>query len=133
MIRTRECGFCKLRKKHRAKKLKDVCQLDSNPLIQSLSSSLNVDTSRFLASIDRNSKHESKSRMWCYKEKVLAVSILKFSPSSYAFLRFLFLLAFRRTLHSLLNTVQLRMGMNANVFSMLKYSIQIVSDKGRIC
>jgi hypothetical protein len=41
---------------------------------------LNVVTSRFLASIDRNIKHEPKDRMWNSKEKVLAVSILKFSP-----------------------------------------------------
>jgi len=69
MIQTRESALCKLRKKYRAKKLKGVCQLDSNPLIQSLSSSLNVDTSRFLSSIIRNSKHESKGRRWSYKEK----------------------------------------------------------------
>ena len=36
MIRTRESGLRKLRKKYRAKRLKEVCQLDSNPLIQSL-------------------------------------------------------------------------------------------------
>ena len=70
MIRTRESALCKLRKKYRAKKLKEVCQLDSNRLIQSLSSSLNVDTSRFLASIVRNSKQESKVRRWSYKEKI---------------------------------------------------------------
>jgi len=44
MIRTRETAVCKLRKKYRAKKLKEVCQFNRNPLIQSLSSSLNVDT-----------------------------------------------------------------------------------------
>jgi len=70
MILTRKGDICKLRKMCRAKKLKEVCQLDSNPLIQSLSSSLNVDTSRFFASIDRNSNH--KSRMWNSKENVLA-------------------------------------------------------------
>ena len=69
MIQTRESALCKLRKKYRAKKLKGVCQLDSNPLIQSLSSSLIVDTSRFLSSIIRNSKHEPKGRRWIYKEK----------------------------------------------------------------
>jgi len=44
MIWIRENAFCKLRKMYRAKKLKEFCQLDSNPLIQSLSSYLNVDT-----------------------------------------------------------------------------------------
>jgi len=80
MIWTRESALCMLRKTYRAKKLKEVCQLNSNPLIQSLSSSLNVVTSRFLASIDRYIKHELKGRMWISKEKVLAVSILNCSP-----------------------------------------------------
>ena len=44
MIQTRESAICKLRKKYMAKKLKEVCQLDSNPTIQSLSPPLNVDT-----------------------------------------------------------------------------------------
>jgi len=90
MIRTGESALCKLKKKYRAKKLKEVCQLDSNPLIQCLSSSLNDDTSTLLASIVGNSKHEPKGRRWSYKEKDLAVSILKRSPRSYTFLRSLF-------------------------------------------
>ena len=109
MIRTRESALCKLRKKYRAKKLKEVCKLDSNPLIQSLSSSLNEDTSTFLASIVRNSKHVPKGRRWSYKEKVLAVSILKHSPRSYTFLRSLFPLP-SRSLQSLLNAVQFGTG-----------------------
>ena len=97
--------------------------MDSNPLIQSLSSSLNVDSSRFLASIARNSKHEPKGRRWSYKEKVLAVSIPKCSPRSYTFLRSLFPLPSRRTLQSLLNTVQFGTGNNAHVFSVLKDNV----------
>jgi len=127
MIRTRESALCKLRKKYRAKKLKEVC----NPLIQSLSSSLNVDTSRFLASIVRNSKHEG--RRWSFKEKVLVVSILKHSPKSYAFLRSLFPLPSRKTLQSFLNTVQYRTGINAHVFSVFKDSVQAMSDKDGVC
>ena len=68
MIRTRESALCKLRKKCRVKKLKKGCHVDSNPLIWSLLSSLNVDTSRFLASIVRNSKHHPKGRRRSYKE-----------------------------------------------------------------
>ena len=107
--------------------MKEVCQLDSNPLIQSLSSSLNLDTSRFLASIVRNSKHEPKGRRWSFKEKVVAVTILKRSPRSYAFLQSLFPLPSRRTLQSLLNTVQYRTGINAHVFNVLKDSVQTMS------
>jgi len=69
MIWIRENAFCKLRKMYRAKKLKEFCQLDCNPLISSLSSYLNVDTSKVLASIIRISKHEPKGRMWNSKKK----------------------------------------------------------------
>jgi len=117
---------------YRAKKLKEVRQLDSNPLIQSLSSSLNVVTSRFLVSIDRNNSHEPKCRTWNSKEKVLAVSILNCSPRYYAFLRFLFLLPSRRALHSLLNTIQFKTGTNAHMFSILKDNVLTMSDKFRM-
>jgi len=96
MIRTRESALWKLRKKYRAMRLKEVCQLDSNSLI--LSFSLNVDTSRFSASIARNSKYEPKGRRWSNKENVLVVSIQKRSPRPYQFLRSLFPLPSRRTL-----------------------------------
>ena len=43
-------ALCKLRKKYMTKNMKEVCQLDSNPLIQALSSSSSVPTSMFLAS-----------------------------------------------------------------------------------
>jgi hypothetical protein len=36
MIWTTENALCKLRETYRAKKLKEVCQFDSNPLTQSL-------------------------------------------------------------------------------------------------
>jgi len=123
MIQTKESALCELWKKYRAKKLKEVCQLESNPLIQSLSSSLNVDTSRFLASVVRNSKHEPNGRSWIYKEKVLTVSVLKCSPRSNTFLWSLFPLPSRRTLQSLLNTVQCRTSINAHVFSILNDNV----------
>ena len=46
-IRTRESARCKLRKKYMTKNLIEVCQVDSNPLIWSLSFSLNVQTKIF--------------------------------------------------------------------------------------
>ena len=104
--------------------------MDSDPLIQSLSSSLNVDSSRFLTSIVRNNKHEPKGRRWSYKEEVLTVSILKCSPRSYTFLQSLFPLTSRRTLQSLVNTVQFGTGI---VFSVLKDNVQTMSDKDRMC
>ena len=68
MIRTRESALFKVRNTYRAKKLKEFCQLDSNPLIQTLLSSLNIDTSRFLASVVRKSKHVPKGRVCNSKE-----------------------------------------------------------------
>jgi hypothetical protein len=56
--------------------------------------------------------------------KILVGSILKHSPRCYAFLQFLFHLPSRKTLQSLLNTVQFRTGINAHVFSILKGNVQ---------
>jgi hypothetical protein len=53
--------------------MKEVCHLDSNHLIWSLSSSLNVHTSRFLETVIRNSRHKAEGRRWNFVEKVLAV------------------------------------------------------------
>ena len=61
-----------------------------------------------------------------------AVAILKRSPRSYAFLRSLFPLPSRRALQYLLNTVQYRTGINAHVFSVLKDSVQTMSDKDHV-
>ena len=63
----------------------------------------------------------------------MAVSILKHSLRSYAFLRSLFPLPSRGTLRSLLNTVQFRMGINTHVFSVLKDNVQTMSDKDCMC
>jgi len=67
------------------------------------------------------------------QRKFFAVSILKCSPRFYAFRQFLFPLPSRRALHSLLNSVQFRMGMNAHVISRLKDNIQTMSEKDCMC
>jgi len=71
--------------------------------------------------------------MWNSKENVLAVSVLKCSPRSYAIFQSLFTQPSRRTLHSLLNSVQLITGMNAHEFSILKDNVQATSDKVQVC
>jgi hypothetical protein len=63
------------------------------------------------------------------KKNVLAVSFLKCSSRSQAFFRFLFPQLSRRTLHSLLNTVQFRMGRNVHEFSIVNHNVQAMSDK----
>jgi hypothetical protein len=132
-IRTRDSALCKLRKKYVTKKIKDVCQLDSNLLIQALSSSLTVSTSLFLASFCRNSRHRPKGRRWSLKEKVLALSLLERNPKSYTFLHSLFPLPTRRSLQSILNTVHFRTGINAHVFYILKRTLWTMSDGDKMC
>jgi hypothetical protein len=85
-IRSEESTLWKLRKKYRAKKLKYLCDVDSDPLMQSISYSLNVVALRLLAAIIRNSKHKLKRRRWNFKDKILALFLLKRSPKSYTLL-----------------------------------------------
>lgn len=96
--RTRENALCKLRKKYMTWNMKEVCQLDSFPLIQAVSSFLNVQTSRFLASVIRNSRHKPEGRRWSFNYKVLTLTLLKHGLKSYKFLNSLFRLPFRWSL-----------------------------------
>ena len=64
------------------KNLQEVCHVDSNPLIQFLSSSLDVQTAGFLATVFRNSRHKpegrsgvSKKRCWLSLLKLPALSV----------------------------------------------------------
>jgi len=50
--------------------------LDSNPPIQALSSSLKAQF-KILASVVRNSRHKPEGRRWSFKDKVLALYLLK--------------------------------------------------------
>jgi hypothetical protein len=52
----KESALCKLRKKYRSRKLKDLRDVDSDPLIQEISNSLNAEAVRLLAAVIRNSR-----------------------------------------------------------------------------
>ncbi|XP_023719162.1 uncharacterized protein LOC111870825 [Cryptotermes secundus] len=132
-IRNKESALCKLKKKYKGKKLENLCDVDSDPLMERLSSSLSVEAARLLAAIIRNSRQRPQGRRWDFKEKVLALSPLKHSPKSYILLRTLLPLPSRRSLQSLLSTVPFRTGINARVFHALEQSLQKMSGEDRYC
>jgi hypothetical protein len=115
--------LCELRKKYMRKNLKEVSHLDSNFLMHSPSCSLNVETSRLLATVVRNTSHKPEDMRWSFKEEAMALSILKcglvpvpssgyYSPTFMTYL----------TEHS---KHCFRIGINAHVFSMLKFTDSI--------
>jgi hypothetical protein len=132
-IQKQGSALCKLKKQCKAKKLKDVCDLDRDPVMQKLASSLSVEPARLLAGVIRNSRQKPKGRRWNFEDEVLALALLKRSPKSYILLQTLFPLPSRRTLQSVLNTVHFTAGINAHVFGALKHSAQTMSDKDRYC
>jgi hypothetical protein len=114
-------------KEIQGKEVEKLCDVDSDPLLESLSSSFNVEAARFLAAILMNNKQRPKGRKWNFDEKVLALSLLKHSPKSYILLRTLLPLPSRRSLQSLLNTLPFSTGINAHVFLALEHSLQKMS------
>ena len=98
--------------------MKDLCDVDSDPLMQKISNSLNAEAVSLLAAIIRNSRHKPRGRRWNIKEKFW-LSLLKRSPKSYILLQTLFPLPSGCILQSLLNTVHFRTGINAHVFDAL--------------
>jgi len=125
-------AHCKLRSKYRSRKWKDLCDVDSDPLMQEISDSLNAEAVRLLAAIIRNSRCKPRGRRWNFEEKILALSMLKRSPKSYILLQ-TFRLPSGRTLKSLLNTIHCRTGINTHVFDALCHSLQKMSEKDRYC
>ena len=132
-IRRKESALCKLRKKYMSGKLKDLCDVDSVPMMQEISNSLNAGAVRLLAAIIRNSRHKPGGRRWNFEVKVLALSLLKCSPEFYILLQTLFPLPSGCTLQSLLNTVHFRTSINTHVFEALHHSLQKMSEKDQFC
>jgi hypothetical protein len=64
-IRNQESALCKLRNKYKTKKLENsIYDLDSDPVMKKLSSSLSAGAATLLASVIRNSRHKPKGRRW---------------------------------------------------------------------
>jgi hypothetical protein len=73
IIRRKESALCKLRKKFRSRKLEDLCDVDSDPLLQEVSNFLNAEVVRLLAAIIRNSRHNVEGEEVEFSRKVLAL------------------------------------------------------------
>jgi len=132
-IQRKVCAVCELRSTYRSRKLKDLYNVDSDPLMQEILNSLYAEAVRLLATIIRNSRHKPRGRRWNFEEKILTLSLFKRSPKSYILLQMLFHLPSGRTLQSLLNTVHFRTGINTHVFDALHHSLQKMSEKDRYC
>jgi hypothetical protein len=61
-IRKQGSALCKLKRQCKAKKLKDVCALDRDPMMQKLASSLSVEAAGLLAAVIQNSRQKPKGR-----------------------------------------------------------------------
>jgi hypothetical protein len=79
----------------RGKKVGKLCCMDSDPIMENLSSSLTVKAARLLAAVVQNSRQNPKGRRWNSEDKVLALSLLKHSPKSCIFLQALLPLSCR--------------------------------------
>jgi hypothetical protein len=73
-IRRKESALCKLKKKYRSKKLKDLCDVDSDPLMQEILNSLNTEAVRLLAVLIKNSRNKPRGRRWNFEEKKFSLS-----------------------------------------------------------
>jgi hypothetical protein len=68
-IRIKESALCKLKRKYTSRKLKDLCDVDSDPLMQEISNSLNAEAVTLLAAIIRNTRYKPRGRRWNVEEK----------------------------------------------------------------
>jgi hypothetical protein len=128
----RRVHFANSKRNTRAKKLEKLCDLDSDLLMENLSS-FSVEAARLLVAMFRNSNQKPKGRRWNFEDRVLALSVLKRSPKSYILHHTLLPLPSRRSLQSILNTVTFRTDINAHIFRALQHSLQKVSRREHYC
>jgi len=81
---------CEQKKKYRSRKLKDLCDVDSDPAMQEISNSLNVEAVSLMAAIIMKSRHKLSGRKWNFGDKILFLSPCKRNPKSYTLLQILF-------------------------------------------
>lgn len=81
----------------------------------------------------RNCKKDAKGRRWTLDDKLLALSIYKRSPRTYSYLCHLLVLPSVRTLQALLHKLPMKTGINADVLSQLKKSVQKMKPRDRNC
>jgi hypothetical protein len=115
-------------KEIQGKKLKKLCDVNSNPLMENLSSFLSLKADRFFARIVRNSRQKTKGRRWN-----LIMSLLKCSPKSYVLLHTLLPLPSRQSLQTVRNTVPFRTGIDDHVFRALQHTLQKMSLTDQYC
>jgi hypothetical protein len=66
--------------------LENIYDLDSDPVIEKLSSALSVEAGKLLAAVIRKSRQKPKGKRWNFEDKVLAVALMK-RPKSYILLQ----------------------------------------------
>jgi hypothetical protein len=103
----------KLRKKYMARKLENICDLDSDPVMPF------VDAARLLAAVIRNSRLKPKGRRWNFADKMLVLALMRCNPKCYILLQTLFPFPSTQTLQCVLNTVPVMTGINTHVFGVL--------------
>jgi hypothetical protein len=84
-IRNKESALCELKRKYKRKKLKKLCDMDSDPLMDSLSYSFSAEASRFSTAIFWNSRQRPRARRWNFEDKVLALCSLNVAQISISF------------------------------------------------
>jgi hypothetical protein len=67
--------------------MKYLCDMDSDPLMQDISNSLNAEAVRLLAAVITNNKHKPKGRRWNFKDKILLSLSLSVAQNPVSFSR----------------------------------------------
>ncbi|CAH0728892.1 unnamed protein product, partial [Brenthis ino] len=81
----------------------------------------------------RENRKKDKGRRFTLKEKVVALSILKQGPKGYKFLRSIFILPTKPTLIKLIQRINLKPGINKNIFSQLKTKCESMKTEEKLC
>ncbi|RVE40327.1 hypothetical protein evm_015023, partial [Chilo suppressalis] len=119
--------------KKQSAEIKAAKKMTSNPAVLNMIENCSSSAKIIMEMQWRENTKKGKGRCFTMQEKILSLCILKQSPKTYNFFRKIFILPAPQTLAKLVQSLNLRPGLNKNIFAQLKKKAQSMKVEEKLC
>ncbi|CAH2989328.1 unnamed protein product [Chilo suppressalis] len=119
--------------KKQSAEIKAAKKMTSNPAVLNMIENCSSSAKIIMEMQWRENRKKGKGRRFTMQEKILSLCILKQSPKAYNFFRKIFILPAPQTLVKLVQSLNLRPGLNKNIFAQLKKKAQSMKVEEKLC
>lgn len=91
------------------------------------------DSIKIFSNMQLKIKNKPRGRRFTNEEKIMALSIFKQSPKAYNFLKNIFVLPSKRCVQKQLSLIEIKPGINSEIFNNIKKSARRLSEEKKLC